>query len=286
MHASCFQANLVGVGQERDFYKLKELTSADVRFLKAFIERAGNEHLRSLNEGWLRSFNVVFAYRRAIASKGILGPKQEALLDVLLHNFEEDLHASIEKRGRPYLEMALQEDLSFFKEDTSLIDFLYFLCIQYCRTERQKTATLALTQDAFGVSFERIWNVMTHMIATNVSWTLYAERTQYQAILLQNNSDLEFIAGDQPVINSYADVARRLESLESFDMYYPISPRLAIYYTDRPDWHVSDLRELNEEEVHRFNGMIADNASKQLYASRKETLIRYDRQDRFADSMT
>ena len=48
-----FKTNLMGVGQKRDFYKLKELTEADILFIKKVAIEPSKGKFRELNDGWL-----------------------------------------------------------------------------------------------------------------------------------------------------------------------------------------------------------------------------------------
>lgn len=277
MDSALFCSNLMGVAQRRDFYKLNELTLEDIRFLDAFINKFESDFLREINKGWVSSFNMLFEFQRYLDSNGIYEDQVRAHLDELKHNLEENLHTTIEESGKPYLEDILQENVSFFRTEKGCINFIYYLSVQYMRTERQKQKTidaLNMVPNSFGVKFERIWNVMTHIIATNVGWNLYALRENYQIVLLKNSSQLEFITSDQPVINTYA-FGLKVEAPEKFDMYYPVSPSLAVYLTDRPEWKNLERVELGESDVDRFNIMIVEQANKQLFASKKDSLLRY-----------
>lgn len=274
MGGAPFCSNLMGVAQRRDFYKLKELTPEDIRFLDAFINKFESDFLREINKGWISSFNMLFEFQRYLDSNEIYEEQVRTHLDELKHNLEENLHAGIEESGKPYLEEILQESVSFFRREKGCLDFIYFLCVQYCRTERQKQKTLDVLQDSFGVKFERIWNVMTHIIATNVGWNLYALRNNYQMVLLKNRSSLEYITSDQPVINTYA-FGLKVEAPEGFDLYYPVSPNLAVYLTDRSEWKNLERVELGESDVDRFNIMMIEKTNKQLFASKKDSLLRY-----------
>jgi len=272
-----FCSNLMGVAQRRDFYKLKELTLEDIRFLDAFINKIESDFLMEINKGWVYSFNMLFEFQKYLDSNEIHEEQVRAHLDELKHNLEENLHTAIEESGKPYLEDILQENISFFRTEKGCMDFIYYLSVQYVRTERQKQKTIAalnMVPNSFGVKFERIWNVITHIIATNVGWNLYALRENYQMILLKNNSSLEYITSDQPVINTYSSGLKD-EAPEWIDMYYPVSPNLAVYLTDRPEWKNLERVELAESDVDRFNIMIVEKMNKQLFASQKVSLLRY-----------
>jgi len=277
MDGAPFYSNLIGVAQRRDFYKLKELTPEDIRWLHAFINKFESDFLEEVYKGWISSFNLLFDFQRYLDLKKVNDEQIRAHLDKLKHNLEEDFHTAIEESGKPYLEEILRENVSFFKTEKGCIKFIYFLCVQYMRTERHKQKTidaLNLVPNPFGVNFKRVWNVMTHIIATNVGWNLYGLREKYQMVLLNNRSPLEYITSDQPVINTYA-FGLKVEAPEEFDLYYPVSPSLAVYLTDRLEWKNLERVELGESDVDRFNIMIVEQMNKQLFASKRDSLLRY-----------
>src|SRR5690606_25989131 len=66
-----FSSNLMNIGQERDFYRLKDLTTQDVEFIKQIISVNQSEILRKLNRGWVELFTTVFKIREAVNDLGI-----------------------------------------------------------------------------------------------------------------------------------------------------------------------------------------------------------------------
>ena len=69
-----FKSNLMNIGQIKDFYKLKELSSSDIEFIyKAAIEPSA-PHLQELHKGLISSFNLVFNIRKSIENNEINEP--------------------------------------------------------------------------------------------------------------------------------------------------------------------------------------------------------------------
>jgi hypothetical protein len=61
-----FNPNLMGIGQERDFYKLKHLTKSDIALIKLLAIDHLNPRLKKLNEGWLTMFTAVFEIKEQL----------------------------------------------------------------------------------------------------------------------------------------------------------------------------------------------------------------------------
>ncbi|MGL6498767.1 DUF4238 domain-containing protein [Aeromonas dhakensis] len=53
MDNKIFESNLMGIGQKRYFYKLKELRTNEIEFLMALIEQDDRSIIRKLNGGWV-----------------------------------------------------------------------------------------------------------------------------------------------------------------------------------------------------------------------------------------
>jgi hypothetical protein len=264
-----FKSNLINIGQIRDFYKLKELSASDIEFIyKLAIERTPPP-LRKLNIKWIEIFNLVFKIQHDLEQKGINDAQINKLYDEAIHNIEEDLHEKIESDAIGYIESILNEDIDFYKTDQGYADFTHFLCIQYMRTNKIKSSVLAKVHPTKSIDMEKIWNVLSHILATNMGWNLYAERHLYHMFLLKNRTQKELITGDQPVINTYAKGSQPPKKLEFF---YPVSPKLAILITGKPNHNVADEIILKEEDVKKYNLMMIEQSHNQIYAASREVL--------------
>jgi hypothetical protein len=80
----------------------------------------------------------------------------------------------------------------------------------------------------------RIWNIIIHMFATNVGADLYRERRRRKLVLINNSTNIPFVAGDQPAINLKGT---RSEAPERLSIYYQISPTLALILGDVDEEH-------------------------------------------------
>ncbi|HDZ8893986.1 TPA: DUF4238 domain-containing protein [Aeromonas dhakensis] len=131
-----FKSNLMGIGQERCFYKLKELRYNEIEFLRALIEQDSRKIIRKLNRGWIDFFNRIFVIKKQLSEYKISTPEADEIIDVIVHNLEEDFHSKIEAEAIKFLEMLYKKDLSFYDDDEEqLIEFLFFICQQYFRTQ-------------------------------------------------------------------------------------------------------------------------------------------------------
>ena len=87
-----------------------------------------------------------------------------------------------------------------------------------------------------GVDVSRIWDILALIFGFNIGCGLFLERKKRRLIAVRNDTDVPFITGDQPVMNLHGTGEMPPEILS---LYYPISPRLAVYLGE-PD-EVTDI---------------------------------------------
>jgi Protein of unknown function (DUF4238) len=269
-----FQANLMNIASENYFYKLKELSTKDIAFIrKLFIDNTP-EVLQKLNSNWVDIFTVVFNVKTILESGGKLDGKAEAEFEETIINFEEDIQGKIEDGALPFLERLHKEDVSFYSEQESNIAFNYYLAVQYFRTNRIKKSVLEESSKYPMFGLDKIWNVASHILATNLAYSLHVERQHFKCFLLKNTTDIPFITGDQPVINTYGNQDQpRALSHDELELFYPIGPLLALLITRRKDRYASETTVIDREEVLRYNSLIAKASASQIYADEENVLL-------------
>lgn len=270
-----FESNLMGVANKRDFYRLKELNLDDIKFIKKFAIDPSPPHLQKLHYNLIKQFNSIFELKSHVDSKGIDDSKLNGEIDKAINNLEEDLHGGIESSAIKYIESILKENISFYTTDEGCRDFIYYLCVQYMRTQKIKSSVLSAVSGINSIDISKIWNVMSHIFATNMGWSLYAGRKQFRMVLLKNKSVKEFITGDQPVINTYATSVSNLTPPDKLEFYYPVSPSLAILITEKENHKESNRLALNEKDVVSYNKLIVKNCHDQIYATSISILEEY-----------
>jgi hypothetical protein len=270
-----FNSNLMNIGQIKDFYKLKEINPRDIEIINKIAIEPTPPGLQEINKRWLLLFNSVFQLKHDLEQRGLNNNQTDKLLDEFIQNAEEDLHENIESNAIVYIESMLNEDLNFFKTEQGYMDFMHFLCVQYMRTNKIKSNILNNVAQSKSIEvevIERIWNILSHIYATNMGKVFYEERHSHHIFLLKNETQKEFITGDQPVINTYFTGNVNKELPKEVEFYYPLSPKLAILITKIIYDLLSDKILLNEDEVDKYNLMIIEQSHSQIYASSGKVL--------------
>lgn len=268
-----FNTNLINVGQSREFYKLKELSEDEIDFIHKLAIEPLSPHLQKLNKNWVKLFNKVFEIKKY----GINDQKINTELDEVICNLEEDLHASIENDSLKYLNGILEEDIDFFKTEEGFIDFIYYLCAQYMRTNKIKAKISNSNINTENIDVNKIWNVLSHIYITNMGWGFYSDRQSYQMVILKNESCEELITGDQPVINTYMAGSKKKKAPTNIEFYYPVSPQIAILITKKLKYKNKSTVILTQEDVRKYNQSMVDESHSQIYAASEDALKSYEK---------
>ena len=264
----------MNLGGENYFYRLQDLTVEDISRIKQIAIDPSPAHLRSYHQNLLASFNFISRLKDKLASMQHDDPEITRELERVSVEFEEALNTSIETGLQKPLQAMLSGDTRFIDDDDQAMGFFYALAHQYMRTKRIKEALLAsalrppLDQDFA----RRVWNVLSHIFAANVAWSLFAERKHSKLLLLDNQSTTPFITGDQPVINLKSEDQDSDVPVEELALYFPLSPTKAMLLLEPNSSYTVASTSLSAEQVHAYNLRIARNAYNQVYSHSKAYL--------------
>jgi hypothetical protein len=267
-----FPVTPFGIAKEKDFYRLREMTEDDIKFIELFAISRAAPHLQSLHKKLVESFYRITKLK-TFADKNLAGDNEFCTaLDEAVNNAEEMLHGRIEDSAKVFLDALKNGDTSFFPNHKQLPIFLYFICVQHFRTKGLRD-TLFRTQRERGLQdFDRIWNVLSHIFAANVGWSFYAERHQHHILVLENGTNIPFLTGDQPTVNIHSNYDGSIPERLAF--YYPVSPKRAILLMDEPPNSNSSHKHLTALEVEHYNSLIVRASHEMLFSSDKAQLDR------------
>jgi hypothetical protein len=282
------------IAHERDFYRLRELTAEDVQTIKRIIDISNQPWLRRLNHNWLNAFDALFRMRKYLQERVRRpNPELERKLDIAINNLEENLQMGIEHNAIPHLAALREKRTAWLEQAEEFATFLHFLLVQQFRGPgmRQRiTQAFRLAHSAVngkGASASEGSSdseqthgpledsaVLCHVFAANVGASLFKSRHRHRISLLRTENT-EFITADQSVINTRAVSTLGVAPPTEVELYYPISPRLALLITadDRRPGRFRQL--LTDAEVVAYNNMIAEVAYEQIYATNEEMAKMY-----------
>ena len=268
MSHKAFPTGLMVVGQEKDFYRIREMTDADVAMLRAaFISPLSSPRLREAAEGWIGVFDRVRLMRRSLEEQG---HDALSLLRPTYIEGEEKLHAEIERNAIPLLKRLLASDEFPITDDAEYGIFAHYLMTQYFRTTRMFANLRRGLEDRFPGLVERTMGPLRHIMATAAGGTLVASRSTMIAKLVANDTDVALITGDQPVINLLAVDLPVEQEVEDCEFYYPLSPSKALFIATHDRF--PEGRIAHADVARDLNRKMAVSAERQIFAAKMSDL--------------
>lgn len=239
-----FHTNPINIGQKRYFYKSEPLSDADLTFLISFLQNVEPTARQSLYK-LLDLYNYTTNSSEYLKKCGI-----------------EDFHSDIENSAITILEKLYLEDLSFFDNNYEEKNaFSLFVAAQYTRTNKIKNNILSADFKTPNINKENLGRVF-HLFITDAigNWIF----SKAKLTLLINDSDIDLITGDQPVLNINGDPNYEITP-EKFELYYPISPKKALYFSEK----TAGEKNIKKNEVKEYNELIRKHSYEQLYSKQK-----------------
>lgn len=266
-----FPTGLMNIGQENYFYKFIEISDEDASWIEklCIFDNLPNE-LKQIDRMWLASYRYPF---KLIEHLKAIGINNKQIFQEIINQGEESIYCKTEEIGKPYLDKIYKKDCSFYANFDDKTDFNLYICEQYFRTKKRLEALRA--SNAFNLDYTKIWGPMRHIFATNLAFTLtYRKDKKFKLKTMHNNTAINFITSDQPVINRYSTKENQGKPLDKFEFYYPITPRLSILLTEN-DYEDDELIINNDSKIYEFNDLIFVNSQEQVYATSQNELERY-----------
>ena len=227
--------NLTKICLENDMYQLQKLNDEEIKII-LYIAKTKIEIVDQSNEEWVRKNQEFFQMKEALLSLDHTEETKKKLED-LENSTGEELQSSFETLLPELVWNSLfQQKQDFLLDIDKRILFAQYLSSQYFRTANMRDIVVQKIEDAkrlFGKGTEidgiRIWKVLQNVLGTVTSYQLSAEPL-FKLFFLSAPAGKTFITSDQPIINLCKSDETTGE-VDSFDLYYPISPSLALIYS-------------------------------------------------------
>jgi hypothetical protein len=113
-------------------------------------------------------------------------------------------------------------------------------------------------------------NVICQMFATNVAWTLFAERSKFRIAIFDTQPEAPFITGDQPLINTLGDPFNKDVVPDELEFFYPLSSLRAMLLTQSTQYESRES--ISPFQVDRYNVLIAHSSLEQVFSDNKKSL--------------
>jgi len=265
-----YQTGVRNVAAQNYFYRLNELTTEDIDFVRTeFIEKS-HEKLRAGHEYLLHAFTLPHQAKRRLELAGRVTPEFEQFFNEMTINANEKYHGSIERQFKPLLDAMIRGDLGFLDNTDQTVAFYHGLAVQVLRTNSPKRAKANLRPDQYEL-YQRTAGLIMQILAVNMGLKLWLERSESDIVLLQNDSEIPFITADQPIINLAANPTE-LNPPDDWDLYYPLCPKRAMILLMPNSKRLPVSLSVTAGEAHMYNLGIAAHANSQIFASEEGEL--------------
>jgi len=241
-----FSSSLMGIANETYFYEVTELNATEQEILLLLINQYPKEN-RSLITDILMRYNII-----------------SKISDKTRKNGLEDYYSKMENNAVDLYEKLYKKDLSFINNDFVRSNFYGFLGLQYTRTKKmlvnsKNVFNIIPIPEKFKGKFnpDNINRVIGLISAETIGNWIYVMGNIYFF-----DSDYELITCDQPIINVHASSYESMEPPKRLELYYPITPNLALFITDRK---ISN-RILKKEDAIFYNNLMKQKSHEQIYA--------------------
>jgi hypothetical protein len=262
--------NIRNVCAENYFYRLQELSPEDVEFVREAIINDSPERLKAYHEQLVRAFTLPYLTKRKLEASGAATSEAMTEIDRMIIELNENFHTNIEEDFLPYLVAMRSGSLEFLEDPKKAAGFYKGLAIQYVRTNHIKQARLVMDPERLKW-YLRIANPLAHIVATNVGFSLYADRERNTLMLLDNATNVPFITADQPVINIASGPKDKTPPMK-FELYYPLSPRKAVLLLEPSSEFLPRNSSVSETFVHLYNLRIAAHSYRQIFSTSPQVL--------------
>ena len=109
--------------------------------------------------------------------------------------------------------------------------------------------------------------------ATSLATHYIIQREHFRLTTIEVANGAEFITGDQPVVNVYADPGPGFKPPTRIRLYYPLSPLRALLVGDDRDDPMTEIEIADASAASRYNALIAGAAQNELYGT-SESILR------------
>lgn len=173
-------------------------------------------------------------------------------------------------------------------EPNPYYDLWHYILIQYFRTEKiikffglpeENRKRLNTIAEINRFNSENVIFLIIHYQSLNILDKLIQDN--FKLILIKNDTNINFITSDNPAVNPYSTIVmdRDLQDAE-FEIYFPLSPKLAIlcsknFLHKNYDKDLSEVKITSIDEVDYWNKLIVKTANRYVYATSENILKKY-----------
>jgi hypothetical protein len=257
----------------QSFLQLKSrINDTEDIFKKDYIE---NNYICPIEYNGIGILNSLYNYEFPYEGPTLLEKTVELLKKYIINSLYSNEPILSEEGILELPNYALNKD-----EIDRRYNFYEFISVQMLRTWKSKDVTKSSIKDTIEKypdselknTTDALFPLM--MIVNSIILATAFCKNNFYVQLIDNKSNQDFITGDLPVINLCANYNEVDDTINRMELYYPISPRIAIICKNTIK--NNETIQVNDETViDMYNKKIFDAAVKQVFATKDSDLDKY-----------
>ncbi|NBB31906.1 DUF4238 domain-containing protein [Cellulophaga sp. BC115SP] len=223
------QTSLMNVAQGRYFYKVSSLTQIEKDWLVK-LTYFNNPISQDLNS------QIIYEFIKAgylIDGLTISDPKEiKDRINLIEKNSFEIVMGIFENLGKDIIKIRTKEELVSLVDSDNILQSIIFVFVQFTRTKGAKDRMMESFSDEDNPVvlslLDKAWFIIS-LTYSIISGITLAANAGLRITLLHNLTEINFITGDQPIINTEAKNSEEGNEVKELKLYYPISPKHALF---------------------------------------------------------
>lgn len=261
------QTTLMNVAQERYFYKVSPLTQIEKYYLNS-LTNFNNPISQDLNSQIVNEF---IKAGDLIDGLTISDPKEiKDRINLIEKNSFEIVMGIFENLGKNLIKIRTKEELVSLGASDNILQSIFFVFVQFTRTKGAKERMIESFSEEDNPEVlslvDKAWFILSLTMSITAA-TRLVSREGFRITLLHNLTEINFITGDQPIVNLAVKHSEEGINVEVFELYYPISPKHALFIES--DSFKSERFSLDEikavDEVDKYNQEIIRNSDNFIF---------------------
>jgi hypothetical protein len=267
---------LMGVAQERYFYRLYELSNIEFDLLDGLVSKS-HPSVQAFLTDLILPYRVFTDIKRKTKGRKPNEDFETELKKIEINTLEK-IHGKFETNGAKLISCRSKEDLKqIISNPDDKNSALIYLSVQYFRTQKIKTDLINTFKVNERVDISKFWNIVTLILSFNTARSMAVdERIKFR--FYENQTAIPFMTGDQPVLNIKQSERDEYGNVKFLEFFYPLSPNnaISVHFEESQTLEIEQIL-INEPLVEYFNDFVIENSLKFSFCNNEEYLSKKKR---------
>lgn len=255
-----FRTSPRNIAKQKYFYKIIEFSDEEIKACQSLINES-HESVVEIQRTILSLFSMKLDSVKKIFPNHL---GFHTNLDLFQVNTLEDLHTQIETLGFALLDCKNYDDLIALRNSDQWHDTLLFIFFQYMRTKKQQEAVNKAFHTNALVRGNEVFKATCPILAFQLAYRFAVNKYTIMTVL-EANRDQMFITSDQPSVNMKDKNRDEKNRTIDFELFYPISPLLAIKLFWKKSTKINEYMKLTNQQIDHYNSQLEERCERFIF---------------------